>query len=99
MEYGYRDWRFMKKLLIDNNLEHAAQLAYGTGVSEKFFVARAMLAYKRTEEKVADLKALMAEAVEAVVAEAEAHEAEAQAANDTKDPIEPPKDPDPAGGE
>lgn len=48
-------WPTLKKLLIDNNLEHAAQLAIGTKVELHVFVARARAAYRRTMVRLEDL--------------------------------------------
>jgi hypothetical protein len=53
MEDGYRNWPIVRKLLIDNRLDHAALLAYSIGVSELMFVTRARIAFKKIELRVA----------------------------------------------
>lgn len=52
MEDGYRNWSIVRKLLIDNRVEHAALLAYSIGVSEQTFIFRARVAYRKTEIRV-----------------------------------------------
>jgi hypothetical protein len=54
MENGYKDWPIVRRLLIDNRLQHSALLAYSIGVSEQVFMMRARQAYRVTESWVND---------------------------------------------
>lgn len=54
MNEGYKNWPTVRKMLIDNRLEHAALLAYSIRVPESLFVRRAMAAYRKIESRVDD---------------------------------------------
>lgn len=54
MDEGYKNWPIVRKMLIDNRMEHAALLAYSINVPEALFVMRARSAYRRIESRVDD---------------------------------------------
>jgi hypothetical protein len=110
MEDGYKNWPIVRKLLIDNRLEHAALLGYSIGVSEAMFAKRALAAYRRVESKVEDSVQIANDALKAIqevradIAAAAARHAAKAAENETVVTIdrvtetpEPPKDEPPAG--
>lgn len=72
MEEGYtKDWPILRKMLIDNNLEHAAQLAYGLHVQEHLFVMRARAAFRRVVSGVEEHNARRAEVLADIAREVE----------------------------
>lgn len=79
---GYtKDWPVLKRMLIDNGLEHAAQLAYGTYVTEAMFTMRAQTAFRRVVATVAEHNRQRAEVMAEVAREVEEMEKEAGARN------------------
>ncbi len=102
---GMRNWPVLKKMLIDNRLEHAAMLAYGTGVSEAMFTVRARAAYGRIESRATEMAQVRADAMAEFITRAAAEDAadadikaRAEAMTKEKEKAEPPaagQNPDP----
>lgn len=101
MEEGYKNWSIVRKLLVDNRLEHAALLAHSIGVSPTMFAARARTAIGRIELKIIDAvheaeqaRADLEEQLEQAITKEEAKQAEQPSVAVTLDRVtdEPPKE-------
>ena len=99
MENGFKNWPIVRKMLIDNRLEHAALLAYSIGVPEQMFVRRATTAYRKIEVRIDDqvsaandILDTIAKTAESMAKEAEAEESEPPTVTKVVDPdVVPPK--------
>jgi hypothetical protein len=74
MENGFKNWPIVRKLLIDNRLQHSALLAYSIGVGEGTFMMRARHAYRLMESRIDDAVEIASDTLNTVANAVQAEE-------------------------